>query len=881
MGQSELPSDRLSAQQPTDSRWLWLLLGVYFLSGVTGIAYEVLWVRMLSVQFGVSNFGVVITLVAFMSGLGAGGLLGAWLIRRFHRPLLLFAVLEGAVAVFALAMPLLYSFADGLLGGVAIDAPLSVWFLLQGVFSFIILFLPALALGVGFPLVLRYFENSSITIVSVYGLNTLGGAIGALLPLFLLPALGWSGAVLVVASLGIVVALLAVTVSLSANHAFASAPEAPTGAVRPAWVALLCYAGIGAAALMLQVGWTRLYAMLLLRTEYVLAIILCIFLVGIGIGSLLAGRISTRSALTWFPLAAGGTALLSLAGLPVLAAWVEGAQFTTLSSALIVQGMALAVLTLPTTLILGAWLPLLSRSLGKGGNLTGAWLYGANSVGAALGALAAGFFLIPLLGTTLTICIAALLLFAFGMSWSVSRRPWVAAPLLLAAAWPLSQLPEVNRLLPAMHAGSHDLMVHEDALSITHVVEQADGQRLLLSDLQRMEASTEPAAVAAQMNMARLPLLLHPDPQKVLFLGLGTGITATGAMAVPDLSVVAVELSAGAIIAARDHFAPINAALMERAEIIHDDVRRFLRAGDEPFDVIVGDLFHPDLVGRSNLLSVQQFRRVRARLAHNGLFVQWLALNQFDQSSLEVVMRSFERVFPGATFYIDGFRVALVGGNADSGRAGALVDRLARLEPAQRDALSGGEGIWTWLGRYWGPVFAGEGPLQDEWAPRIEFLLPQARFSRDFDLGALGAQLLRQRLPVEQAAADLAVPPQHFADFESAFIATELAMLGWVASMSGKPSESSRLMRMALEANPLDRWIGYDIADRMYATLDQGISLGIDRRSALERILAIRPDHADSLYALVQLEEQAGEVGEAALYRARLRQISPFDHRIR
>ncbi len=861
--------------------WTWLLLGVYFLSGVTGVAYEVLWVRMLSVQFGVSNFGVVVTLVAFMSGLGAGGLLGAWSVRRFSRPLTLFALLEGGVAAFALSMPWLFETVDRMLGAIAIDAPLATWFLLQGIVSFLILFLPALALGVGFPLVLRYFENTRVTIVSVYGLNTLGGATGAVVPLLLLPVLGWAVALQLVAVLGLAVAVAALSVSWSVNHEFDKGDTASASGARPPWAALLPYAGIGAAALILQVGWTRLFGMILLRTEYVLAIILCVFLAGIGIGSLAVRRIPLAAGLNIFPLAAGLTALLSLAGLPWLAAWADGADFASLGTALGVQGLALALMTLPTTLILGAWLPLLTRHLGAGGNLTGAWLYGANATGAALGALAAGFLLIPWLGTPMTICLAAVMLFLFGMTWSSLRPLWLAMPLLLAFSWPISTLPEVNRLLPGQHAGSRDLMVYEDALSITHVVTQPDGHRVLLSDLRRMEASTEPAAVAAQMNMARLPLILHPDPRNVLFLGLGTGITAAGALALPDLSVVAVELSQGAIAAAHDYFGPVNDGVMDKARIVHDDARRYLRAAGDRYDVIVGDLFHPDLVGRSNLLSLQQFSRVRARLSDDGVFVQWLALNQFDAESLEIVMRSFARVFPSASYYIDGFRVALVGTTGDGHDIGAVIERMTWLGAVQRNALTGGEGLWTWLGRYWGEIALEDGPVQDEWAPLIEFSLPMARYGRGFDLGRLTGRLLDDRPSVDAAAATLAIPDEYREAFEAAYIATELATLAWAASLGNRPSEAARLMRMALEANPLDRWISYDIADRMYASLDQGISLGIDRRTALQRILAIRPDHVEALVELWRLEAEAGDREAAARYRGDLRLYAPLDPRIR
>ena len=99
-------------------------------------------------------------------------------------------------------------------------------------------------------------------------------------------------------------------------------------------------------------------------------------------------------------------------------------------------------------------------------------------------------------------------------------------------------------------AGSRDLYRYEDAIAITQVIEQNDGQRVLLTDLRRWDASTEPTAVFVQANQARLPLLLHAGPRTVLFLGIGTGISLAGSLPFPDLERSAVELSQGSIEAA-------------------------------------------------------------------------------------------------------------------------------------------------------------------------------------------------------------------------------------------------------------------------------------------------------------------------------------------
>ena len=858
-------------------------MALYAASGATALAWEVLWTRMLSLLFGVSIFGVVITVAAFMAGLGAGSLAGAGLARRCSpgRALRAFALIEAGIAGFGLATPWLARGMDAWLAA-GTGGGLAGWYAMQGGAAFLALCLPAFGMGLGFPLVLRALAGRA-SLGAVYGVNTLGGVAGALAPLALLPALGWPGAAAVVAVVGFTVAAGALALARLAGGDVAIGRDVSPRRARPDGWTLAAYAGVGAASLALEVAWTRLYGMLMLRTEYVLGVILAVFLLGVAGGSLLArhlgGQSGERNAdrramwLSWLPLALAAAVLAGLAALPWLAEWAESMQAGSLAAAMARQGAAIALCTLPATLLLGAWLPLIAARHGD----DGAWLYGANSLGAALGALVTGFALLPAWGTTGAVAAAALALFVCGMRWGRDARAWLAAPVLAGAAWLLWPLPPASTLLPREMAGGRDLMVHEDAVSLTHVVEQSNGQRVLLSDLHRMDASTDPTAVAVQRNQARLPLLLRPEARRMLFLGIGTGITASASLALPELARTGVELSLGAIRAASDAFAPLNGGVMKHMRVARDDARRFLRADRERYDIILGDLFHPDMVGRAALLSVQQFRRGREHLNPGGLYVQWLALNQFDVDSLASVLAAFRRVFPRSWMFVDGFRLALVGGRDASLDVGAIRQGFDALPASARRELSGGEGLWTWLGRYWGEVPATRAPAQDEWRPVIEFLLPRARFAGRLRLPMMLTWLLRHRPRPEAAMRALGVTAAERKDFMRAWAATSLGMEAELASMQGREGRAERLVRLAWRANPRDRWAGFALADRMYASLAQARAMGIDREQALKRILAVRPDHVRALKALLGLKLARGEARAAERLRRRILSIAPLD----
>ncbi|HEX23156.1 MAG TPA: spermine synthase, partial [Chromatiales bacterium] len=166
-----------------------VFLFLYLLSGVISLAYEVLWIRMLSLQFGVSIFGVVVTVTAFMAGLGLGSLAGSLWGRRIIHPLRWFALLEGGIALFALLTPQLLRSLDGSLTAMAVGSGLSTWLGLQMLVVILVLMLPAFAMGAGFPMILSAMRGSGVSLASIYGVNAIGGAVGALLPLWLLPTL--------------------------------------------------------------------------------------------------------------------------------------------------------------------------------------------------------------------------------------------------------------------------------------------------------------------------------------------------------------------------------------------------------------------------------------------------------------------------------------------------------------------------------------------------------------------------------------------------------------------------------------------------------------------------------------------------------------------
>ena len=85
-----------------------LVLGCFFLSGLTGLIYEILWTRMIVKVIGSAPFAVSIILTVFMSGLGLGSFLASKTIDRVEelpRLLRLYALLELTIGGYAIILP--------------------------------------------------------------------------------------------------------------------------------------------------------------------------------------------------------------------------------------------------------------------------------------------------------------------------------------------------------------------------------------------------------------------------------------------------------------------------------------------------------------------------------------------------------------------------------------------------------------------------------------------------------------------------------------------------------------------------------------------------------------------------------------------------------
>jgi len=84
-----------------------VVIVAFFCSGASGLVLESLWTRMLRHVFGSTTLAIATVLTAFMGGLALGSYLFGRYADRIKKPLLVYAVAEGIVGIYALLVPVI------------------------------------------------------------------------------------------------------------------------------------------------------------------------------------------------------------------------------------------------------------------------------------------------------------------------------------------------------------------------------------------------------------------------------------------------------------------------------------------------------------------------------------------------------------------------------------------------------------------------------------------------------------------------------------------------------------------------------------------------------------------------------------------------------
>jgi spermidine synthase len=272
---------------------------LFVLSGATSLVYEVLWLRQLILIFGSTQFATSTILSTFMGGLALGAFCaGRLLTGRQVSPLRIYGVLEIGIGLYALVVPTLLG-ALSPIYRMLWQAGASESFILLSLAKFVgialILLPPTVLMGASLPVLARQVADDPDRIGGkvglLYAINTFGAVLGTFIAGFVaIPGIGMQRTLWATAAvnllLGAAAILLArrfapVSVSIKAD---VPEPRSDGPAPRRVRFVLLAFGLSGFGALVLEVAWTRVLALVMGSSVYAFSLMLLAFLIGLATG---------------------------------------------------------------------------------------------------------------------------------------------------------------------------------------------------------------------------------------------------------------------------------------------------------------------------------------------------------------------------------------------------------------------------------------------------------------------------------------------------------------------------------------------------------------------------------------------------------------------
>ncbi len=599
-------------------------LSLVFLSGFAALVYQVLWMKQLGLLFGNTSQAASATLTSFFAGLAVGSWLLGKRVSKSTQPMRTYAWLEVGIAITALIYFVILLLYRSIYPAIyqSIDST-ALLLIIKFALSLLLVFPPAFFMGGTIPVIGQYVVRESQSFGSLsalmYGVNTLGAAIGAALAGFFLPLwLGFNLTCILAISTTSLVAIIAFLLARKAKpHSFSStpsstpetpalkikhqsapalsrqerrrlereqkrntttsqkiatAPETPAPAKSSKVILALCFLS-GFGVLALEVIWTRIFTQVLENSVYTFSAILLVLLICLAIGSLASSLVARLKTPPFITL----TVLMLLSAVSIAATpyffmkLTNGMQLVastgTWSTYILLIITTAALTVAPSAIILGMVFPYLMKAEEKhliAPGLSLGRLATANTIGAIIGAMLCGFIFLDTLGMWKSMQLIAWIYIVAALVIPLSLNKRGVVTKLACFATLIGVLIASPKNLPVTSTDPNG--AKETVLEVWEgsdcTVSVTESNHLGIAIKINSHYSLGSTSTYMQEKLqADLPLFIKPDAEDLFFLGVGTGTTAGSALDPRHehvKKVVACELVPEVITAAKKYMTDVN-----------------------------------------------------------------------------------------------------------------------------------------------------------------------------------------------------------------------------------------------------------------------------------------------------------------------------------
>ncbi|MCI0676073.1 MAG: fused MFS/spermidine synthase [Phycisphaerales bacterium] len=669
-----------------------------FLSGAAALTFQVVWQRYLSFLVGSEARSICLIVAVFLFGLAAGyRFWGNLTERQWSRQTVLKALgfVELAIAGYGLVFPEYFAIVKSL----TYSGP--DWLLFDLAMTALLLLPPTFLMGASIPMLTSALPTDAGEVnychSRIYGINTLGAFLGAMVAgFYLVPGFGLRMSLVFASVLCLLVGLVFVSNPLAGpSHKAQDIPRIPNAFGSPG-IYLFVFT-TGAVSISLEVLFTRVLSLTIGSSHYVFPIVVGVVILGLAIGSLSLRRsriphIRVHRELVKLSIY---LAVIYLT-VPFWPYWVSHVRVslatipTNFAVYMFLIVLFVSAWLLPLMIPMGRLLPLGYALIDKGGNDYGkicGRVYAMNTLGTVAGAVGIGYLLFFWLNLPAIFKLnIALLLGVAGILCLRSGWRGRAASCALAALV-VFLLPDWNRLshvvglfrnhlvqpfhfhgvfaVPFFNVDVEVLSLRDDPTQTVcaYALEQFD-ERLgvvMNSRTISVNAKSDGNTIGDYSNMMLsgvIPYLLAPKEANLdaAVVGLGTGITSGSLAACPEVDrVTTLEISPG-VIEAVHHFsdANFNLASNPKSRIVETDAFRFFARKQEKFDVIASEPSNPWVVGVENLFTPEFYRMVTDSLNPGGVFFQWIQIYEIDDEIFTAIASNLTREFEHVSLFVIG-----------------------------------------------------------------------------------------------------------------------------------------------------------------------------------------------------------------------------------
>jgi spermidine synthase len=672
-----------------------LIIAIFFASGAASLILQVLWFKQLQFVLGSATVSVSVTVASFFFGLSVGSVVGGRIADLVSRPLKIYGFLELILAPVSLAVTMLLSHWPAWVGWMSPMLDLESPFRLPVIvaLSLATLSLPTMLMGATLPFLVKSLTCSQTELANraglLYGFNTLGAALGTLIVGFVLMGLlGVMGSSLFASIVYICAGGAGLLVARSETPFPPVKQKQPVQAVNDGpdtsvtSILIGLFACSGFVSIAYEVVWFRYLVNVSSSSVFAFSGMLSTYLFGLVIGALVCAKFLAQRknrllryfAVTQLLIAVASTLTVAILGKartveallsPIVSALVPVQAQVFLGDGVSFFLTCVVALLLPTIFI-GISFPLASeltvRRMSALGRRIGA-LYALNTIGGVLGSLAAGFLLIPYLGSqsALTLLISMnIVLFVVAAASQPNLRKtknlWregVVAIGVIAGSFLLLTPHYLERQLTAFE-GAKVLALKETREATFAVLEYRDNaagtyQQLVVNS--KSYANNRPEGRRYMAAMGHYPILLHRGPvETAAVICIGTGTTVGAVSTHRGLkSIDAVDLAA-TVFKFAPYFVPINKHFYQSPKVhqIVADGRHFLLGTKDTFDVVTLEPPPPHDAGVVNLYTEEFYALAKQKMRPGGVLAQWVPLDMsrgvLPKMIIKAMMAKFKHV---------------------------------------------------------------------------------------------------------------------------------------------------------------------------------------------------------------------------------------------